>query len=115
MKILHFDENTRAGEEIKAQLPGCSRYVTENAPYLASPIIALEQPDIIICDYYFKHCTLEKGLISRLRRFKGDVYILTDGSPDKILKALKGVLPRIKIYSKKDLGGLIADIKKAAL
>lgn len=120
MKILHFEDSEIDAKvtelAIKNEMPS-AKYVHENEPYCAWPITVIEKPDILICDYSFKHSTLERGLCDAIRRFNGPVYIFS-GVPlhtiySTLEKCFEGSIPEnIKIYQKGSTRALVNDIIK---
>lgn len=113
MKILHFEDDPNSAEIVERMLSKHapeSTYLNEDAPYCASPIIALEQPDVLICDYQFKHATLHAGLLDGIRRFKGLTYVLSSYPKDVIKKLVPELPDNVRIFDKSDVGALIDDI-----
>lgn len=118
MKILHFEDDlatSKLVERIIANRIPESEYLHEEVPYCASPIIALEQPDILICDYQFEHATLREGLLDGIRRCKGIIYVLSSHSKATIEKLVPELPTTVRVFNKTNVAGLIDDICECTL
>lgn len=120
MKVLHFEDNEAQAKMVEVQLKKAVpdlQYECETLPYCAGPIVAIEQPDVLIADYFFKNCDLRKGLLPALQKFKGKVYVLSAEPAEKIRKRLRTICPEIldhiKIFCKTHLSELVNDIRQS--
>ena len=117
MKLLHFEDDKNQSlifhRLLTRAIPGI-QYQLEEEPYCASPIVTIENPDALICDYYFKdNANLEMGLIDAIKRFDGYVAILSAEHPATIRSILEshGVsLDKVKVFRKDNVSALIEDI-----
>lgn len=114
MKILHFEDDPTQSllveKRLSSEFPEIE-YLHEDAPYCACPIVALDRPDVLICDYQFRHATLKAGLLDAIRKFKGLIYILSGNDPETIRSLVPDLPANVKIFSKMDMAGLVEDIR----
>mgnify|MGYP001097299462 CR=1 FL=1 len=114
MKILHFEDELSVSLAVERSLLRSfpqTEYVLVNSPYCAGLHMALEKPDVLICDYQFEKDTLCVGILDVILEFKGLVYVFSSWSPEEIKKTVPTLPDSVKIFSKFHLREMIEDIK----
>jgi len=118
MKVLHFEDDNVTSlltRKVLAKNFPAMQYVHVDSPYCACPHIALEKPDVLICDYQFEQDTLVAGLLSGILKFKGTTYILSSCDQDQIRKEVPEIPENVKFFTKIQLPALMKDIKERML
>ena len=115
MKVLHFEDDKMTSiltKKVLAKNFPEMKYVHVDSPYCACPHIALEQPDLLICDYQFEQDTLVAGLLSGILKFKGTTYILSACDSEQIKREVPDLPHNVKFFTKIQLPELVKDIKE---